>query len=149
MLAGCLALATLIIRLFPDTELAKALHKRMVDEPLRWLARFERRHMLLAGVLIVLMMFGGELLLLAGGADALIGIAWSTSAYMDAVVATWTVAAVASVRGAWSSIRAKSVRLAPNIGRRRVSVRAVGRARATMQRSAENDDEPAALKIAA
>lgn len=149
MLAECLALATLIIRVFPDTELGKALHERMVDEPLRWLARFERRHMLLAGVLIVLMMFGGELLLLAGSADALIGIAWSTSVYLDVVVATWTVAAVASVRGACTLIQAKSIRLISTIARRRVSVRAVRRARVTMQRNAENDDEPAALKIAA
>lgn len=137
------------MRIFPETSLAKTLHKNLVEEPVGWLGRMERKHWLFAGVALLFMLSGVQLLLVLGSIDAAVAVARSTSLYLDAAVATWTVAATASMRGTWALIKGRSLDAVRKVGRV-CSPRAIVRRKRTKKTSATNDDgRPIALVLAA
>ena len=110
MLAGFLALVLAIIRLFPETALAKSLHRWFVEIPLEFAQRIERKHI----ILIAILLCSGQTLALAGGAELAIAYAADMSLYLDAMLATYAAAAMARFRsaaGVLKSAVARAVRM--------------------------------------
>ena len=128
----------LVMKLFPKTPAAQALHRAFVAQPAAW----TRRHLIFLCVLFAFIFSGNQLLMLAGPEFAML-LAWDSALAIDAAIAAWTAASLArfSAFGTQMLARWRSVR-----GRRARTPRS--RARAT-QRGASNDDEPGRLALAA
>jgi hypothetical protein len=101
MLTGLLIVVTLIMKLFPETPLARSLHRRLVEWPLARLAAMNRRHAIFAVILVGLVFFASDLLVMLGPADAALGLAWDLSLYVDTLLAAAALAAVARGKIVW------------------------------------------------
>ena len=144
MLTGFLAFAIAVMRLFPETPFARALHHWLVEAPLAFARRIERRHL----ILLVLLLCMGQTLALLGSAELAMAYAIDLSLYADAVIMTTFAAYTARFKAAWRSVRDASLRLVPRrTGQRRRAPRSKAAARRTP--SPSNDDEPAPATVAA
>ncbi|HEX4737638.1 MAG TPA: hypothetical protein VH331_08760 [Allosphingosinicella sp.] len=130
MLTGLLITATLIMMLFPETPLARSLHRHLVEWPLARLAAMDRRHAIFALILIGLALFGSELLVMLGSADLVVGLAWDVSIYADTLLAAAALAAVARSRLAWRALLVRPSRPRRPRARSRRALRAKPSARA-------------------
>lgn len=107
MFAGMLFGLILVMKLFPETPAARAMHRGFVEAPLRKLAAMTRRHVIYAVVAAGMLVSGMELIMILGSSDLLLLMAWDMSLYVDAVIATWTVAAVTRIKGFWHALKAR------------------------------------------
>jgi hypothetical protein len=148
MLSGLLLTATLVMKLFPETPLARALHRILVAGPLERIASMGRRHLIFAMVALAMLLAGTELILLLGSTDIALMMAWDVSLYVDAAIAAWTLAAVSRGKGAWLLMRSRVARLA----RRSPRPRAPRRHAATRTNANDadaGDGPPARVALAA
>ncbi|MBO9669222.1 MAG: hypothetical protein J7485_01765 [Sphingobium sp.] len=129
-LAGLLLIATLIMKLWPETGSAQWLHRTLVERPLTFLGGLERRHLVFLIVLLALAQ-GAALI---GSMELATLTAIDVSVYVDAVITAWTVAALSRSRGAWTATLARLPRLRNRKPRQR-------RVRPSVQRKASNDDD--------
>jgi hypothetical protein len=104
LLTGLLALATAIMRLFPETDLGRWLHLHMVELPLATIARLERKHILFLFVVIG----AAQPLMMMGAADLALVIAWDMAVYADVALAAYAAAALARTRAAWQHLRSRT-----------------------------------------
>lgn len=149
MLPGLLLMIIGFMRLFPDTPFARFLHRHLVEQPLRWIATVERHQLIFVGIMALLLLVAGEAIAVIGSSELLIGFVWDLSIYVDALAATYMLAATTRLRTAWHLPKRRI--------RRRPAVRPATRARrkrtsrrAPMRKPATNDDDPAPpLRIAA
>jgi hypothetical protein len=107
MLTGLLLVAILVMKLFPETPFARALHRALVAGPLERLAAMDRRHALFALAVIALALFASDMIALIGSADLAFAIAWDVSVYVDALAVAWTLAAIGRSKGAWLAVKAR------------------------------------------
>lgn len=131
MLAGFALLIILTMKLFPDIPASRLLHRALVEAPLRKLAAMERRHWIYGAVLVAMLFAGTEMIMLLGSTDFVILMAWDVSLYVDALIATWTLAAVARSKAAWRMI----------LPARRPKPRARRRRRVEIGKAANDSDE--------
>ena len=113
MLAGLLALAIAVIRLFPETPLGCSLHHTLVELPIRLAHRIESKDI----ILVVIILCTGQTLALAGSIDLAMAYAVNMSIYADAALAASLAAVAARLKTAWQAIGAKLGRLATFISR--------------------------------
>lgn len=144
MLAGTLALAIVVVRLFPETPLARALHLYLVELPLEMARRIERKHI----ILLVIVLCAGQTLALAGSVELGLAYAAEMAAYYDALLAASLAAAAARVRGAWLAARTGLARIALALRKPRARS-ARTKARPVRAVRPDNDDEPAPARRAA
>ena len=140
--AGLLLIATLIMKLWPETHAAQWLERTLVAQPLAFLASVTRYHIILAVVTFVMLIGFAEM-----GAPHLVTlVAIDVSAALDAMITVWTVAALTRVKGSWAVLRAAvpSLRLGQARPRRRRQRRAE-----TSRRAANDEDGPGAFALAA
>ena len=129
-IAGLLLIATLIMKLWPETGSAQWVHRTLVERPLVFLGGLERRHLIFLIVLLVM----AQSFAAIGSMELLTLTAIDVSAYVDAVLTVWTVAALSRSRGAWTAIFARLPRLRGSKPRQR-------RSRPAVRRVASNDDD--------
>jgi hypothetical protein len=137
-LAGLIA----VVLAAPGTPIARRLHTVLVEEPIDLAARFERKHILFLIVgLVALQGFAMTL-----PADIAILMAWDVTAYVDLLVAGWTLSAFARLRSAKAWIGLQFARFAPWRHARARRIRP-----SVDQCSPANDDDPApwAMPLAA
>jgi hypothetical protein len=101
MFAGLLFRLILIMKLCPETPTGRLLHRGLVEAPLEKLATMDRRHIIFAVVALGMLLSFTELIMILGSTDLVMLMAWDVSLYVDAVIATWTIAAVARGKAAW------------------------------------------------
>lgn len=107
MFAGMLLGIILAMKLAPDIPISRAMHRAFVEVPVAKLASMDRRH-LIFGVIALGMLFSfAELIMILGSSDLVILMAWDVTLYVDAVIATWTVAAVTRAKGLWHYMKAR------------------------------------------
>lgn len=128
MFAGMLFGIVLTLRLFPDIPVSRAMHRIFVADPLALIARMTRTHLIFALVALAMALSFAELIMLLGSSDLIVPMAWDVSLYVDALIATWTIAAAARAKGFWLVVKARIA--AP--------VRRLPRPRATRRRPAES-----------
>lgn len=146
MFCAMMMAAIAVMRLFPETPVARFLHFWLAEKTAAWIDGIRRKH-----VIFVLLTIGMVLVLreaapmLAGTSElALFGI-WDASVYLDVAIAAWTIAALGRGRVGWAVVRARLVAL---IARRRVRA---PRARARRSRPVPvaNDDDGDGVALAA
>lgn len=94
MLAGCIALTAVIMRLFPDIELSRYLHRELVERPARWMSNATRMDILYLVAVLVVFYTMGEMVTVVG-TDFLLAYSWDLAFYLDVTTAGLAVAAVA------------------------------------------------------
>jgi hypothetical protein len=129
---GLILMAVLVMKRWPETPAARWLHRMTVEQPLAAAERFERRHLILFVVGLVLL----QAVAVIGSAELTTLMAIDISAYFDAMITVWTVAALTRARGSWTALRARirlPMRRSPR-ARRGTSTRPV-------RKPPSNDDE--------
>ena len=146
MLIGSLTFLLAVMLLFPRTPLACLLHEQLVERPLEWLQTVRRHHLIFVIGLVALSLFAGEMIMLMGSFDLAVMLAWDVSLYVDALLATYTLATLVRSRSAYRMLR---MRL-PQWVRRHPRSRAP-RTAPSRQHSdeASNDDDGIAIAVAA
>jgi len=133
MLTWLLAGLIVVMKLFPTTPAARALHRAFVERPLERLASMGRAHLIFTIVALVALFASAELIMLLGSSDLVMLMAWDASLYVDAAIAVWTVAAATRIKGAWRHLA--SVLAAP----RRAARPRTSRGRTRAARPPAND----------
>jgi len=134
-------MAALVMKAWPQTRGAQWLQRTLIDEPLALLSRFRRAHLILAVVAFAMMIAFAEM----GMPHLAMAAAVDVSAYVDAMITIWTVAALTRARGGWTALRARMPRL-PLAARARP--RRKRRPRPAL-RAPANDDEGSAQIVCA
>lgn len=109
MFAGLLFGIVLTMWLFPDLPISRAMHRAFVADPLALMARMTRTHLIFAVVALAMSFSFAELILILGSSDIIMLMAWDVSLYVDAVIATWTIAAMARLKGFWLALKTRIV----------------------------------------
>lgn len=144
ILTGLLALATLLMRLFPQTPTARWLHLHMVELPLAALGNLQRKHVLF----LILAVAAAQPLMMMGAADLAVVIAWDMTLYVDAAIAVYAAAALARARAAAQQIRARAAYwLGRPFARARPRTPSAPRRRPEQAAKPGNDDDRPALPL--
>lgn len=138
MFVGMLLGVVLTMRLFPKLPISRAMHRAFVADPLALAARMTRTHLIFAALALMMTFAMAELIMILGSSDIVMLMAWDISLYVDAVIATWTVAAAARVKGFWRIVRAMLAAPFRRLPRPRA------RRRPAAARKAANDSDSAA-----
>jgi hypothetical protein len=136
MLTGLLLTLTLVMRLFPETALARSLHRRLIEWPLTRLAALDRRHVILVFLVAGVVLFASDLVFMLGSSDLAVALAWDVSIYADALLAACALAAVARGKAAWRALLIRAVSRP-----RRPRVRSRRPVRAQRPTSNDSDEE--------
>lgn len=140
MLISILVLAFLNARLFPETPTGHWLQRVIVDLPITWMSRVERKHV----IFLVVVLLGIQALAAFAPLDMALVAAWDVSVYIDLVFAVWTVAIATRGMAAGRHLKA-SLRAVSTGARRRFATRR-SRARSVRTRPparpANDDDRP-------
>ena len=142
LLVGFMLVITLVMWCAPDSPAGRLLRQQLVERPLRQFAKLERHRLIYVVLLAAMMPVAGEMIVLLGPETLA-----TYAVYVDAVMVTYALAAVAQARAGFGRIRVilgKALRR-PQVTRRKRS----NRPTAARSKSASNDDDPApALMVA-
>jgi hypothetical protein len=116
MILGLLLVATLIMKRWPATPIARRLHHDLVETPCRFLAGVTRRHLIFLILLLVVVTAGAEILTVAGPIDMGLIALWDVATFVDVASAVLMVAAVGRSQSAWVALRARISRFIPPAG---------------------------------
>lgn len=140
LLAGAFAALWLALYRAPDVPIARLLHRWLVEWPAARLLNVERRHLIFIFVAIV----SAQALLSVGLPDVGLVVAWDVSTYVDILLVTWSLAAVANVKAGgrllverWRLLTRAPTRAKPQPRAKRPACRT------TIKPSANDDDRPA------
>lgn len=147
MLTTIFAVAIFVVRLFPETPAGKWLHLYLVEMPLRWASRLERKYVIFALLIVI----AGPTLTLAAPLDLALIYALDLSLYIDVVVAVGTAAVVTRGKMAWAAfkVRASSIMRANRTARPPSRKKRAPSLRTPRQPTNDDDAEPAPLATAA
>jgi hypothetical protein len=142
---GFMAAITLVLWLAPGSEAGRALHRQLVERPLEALSDIKRHHLIFFVIMAGFAIGGGEAMAMVGP-EFVAAYALDLAIYLDAVMVTYALSAVAMARsgGGWFKIAVMwcARRMRPR--RKRATRRPAG------PRKSANDDDPApAMRCAA
>ncbi|WNO53902.1 hypothetical protein [Stakelama saccharophila] len=140
MIECTLLVAMAILWRFPDSVAGQVLHRWTVAAPASLLGGIERRHFIFL-ILLLALSLAGEAVLMMGSADMAVIFAWDISAYIDLIIAGWTVATAIRAKSAIATTGARTRRIVgrtirPRAARTRKTVQ-----RTTARRPAANDQD--------
>lgn len=142
MLTGLLLGAMIVLRVFPETAIARWLDTAVATAR-EGLGRIERRHILFLILMSIVLIAGTELLAMAGPFDMALVVLWDVSTYIDIVLTTAVVAAATRGGAGWRTLVARFLpHRAPRARRRR------RRGKRATPPSANDDDRPAFARAA-
>ncbi|MBP2275112.1 hypothetical protein D9M73_109770 [compost metagenome] len=140
MLTGLLLGAMIVLRVFPETAIARWLDTA-VAAAREGLGRIERRHILFLILMSIILIAGTELLAMAGPLDMALVVLWDVSTYIDIVLTTAVVATATRGGAGWRTLIARFLpHRAPRAQRRR--------GKRAAPPSANDDDRPAFARAA-
>lgn len=125
----------IVMRVFPDLPIARQLHRWLVEAPAARLARLHPAQVIFVIIVGGVLLAGGEIILLMGGAEAAMALSWQLSLYLDAGAALAVASAIARVRPFLMLLKPRPMR--PRTAARR------RRERVTSSPFANDDDRPA------
>ena len=138
----CVALM-LVMRFAPLTPYGAWLNRRLVAEPLARLADMKRHRVIYVLLLAAMMIAGGEMIVLLGPE-----VVATYAVYLDAVLVTYALTAVAMARNSLRYTRLR-VRKGGRVRRLLAARRRRQRPAERVRPSANDDDDPVALPLAA
>lgn len=117
-----------------DLPAVRPFRRVLVDTPAAWLESLTRKHLIFLGLMLVVLITGGQMLAALGPLDMSLIFLWDVSAFIDVAVVTATLAASARINGGWRMLR-------PAFGRPRGRRRTARARRRAAARKPGNDDE--------
>ena len=141
---GFMAAITLVLWLAPGSEAGRALHRQLVERPLEALADFKPHHLIFFVIMAGFAIAGGEALAILGP-EVVAAYALDLAIYLDAVMVTYALSAVAMARSGGGWLRNAVMRV---VRRTRPRSKRATRRPAGPRKSA-NDDGPAPVLLAA
>ena len=143
-LLGFMAAITLVMWLAPGSEAGRALHRQLVARPLEALSDIERHHLVFFVIMAGFAIGGGEAMAVLGP-EFVAAYALDLAIYLDAVMVTFALSAVAMARSGDGRLRNAVMRIA-----RRMRPRSKRTTRkAVRPRKSANDDDPAPVLLVA
>ncbi len=141
---ACLTLGlVLVMRFWPNCALSRALHKHLVERPVRWCAKIERRHIIQTAVLVFLLFSAGQMVSMLGS-EFLFAYSFDLSLYIDSLVVTAALAAASYLRATAQYLRSRSsVGRMPVLRPFRRAARERRARKPRVEKPADNDDSPA------
>ncbi len=140
MFLGFMAAITLVMWLAPESAAGKALNEQLVKKPLAALSDLSLKQVIFWAIMANLIAgaaFGGGEAFLLLGPEAVTGIAMDMAIYLDAVIVTYALSALAAAR------RSMRFMLLPATSiLRRIRSRRKRTAARKPERKPSNDDEP-------
>lgn len=149
MLFGLMIALILAMRLFPDTPAAQSLHKYLVEMPLIWWERLDRRQVLFVILTALLMFAFWEAIAVFGSMDAILLYTFDLALYLDAVIAAVTLTATTNIEAMRSRLRARLVRWTSKQGPAKRLNSGTRHRRLARKKLPTNDDEPASRTLVA
>jgi hypothetical protein len=142
MLAGIFVGLMLIMRVWPQTPVARFFHVHLVERPVAWAAGFERHQLLYVFALGALLLMSAEVIAIFGSAELAMVYAFDLSLYVDAALATYMAAVVSRIQTARNWLIGHVRRWTHRVARP-VSTKRVARQRRVRPKLkiASNDDE--------
>lgn len=98
---GMLLLAALVMKLWPETPCGRWLQLMLIDRPVALISGIRRRHLIFLIIGFAVMYNFAEM----GMPHLAFAAAIDVSAYVDAMITVWTVAALTRTRGSWTALR--------------------------------------------
>lgn len=141
VLLGFMAAITLVMWLAPSSEAGRALHRQLFERPLEALSDLRRHHLIFFVIMVGFAIGGGEAIAIFGPE-----IIASYAIYLDAVMVTYALSAVAMAKRSSGWLMHKVMRMVGMRPRGKRAPRRPNRPR----KPASNDDDPApAVRYAA
>ncbi len=141
---GFMTAIILIMWLVPNSDIGRTLHRQLVERPLATISSLRRHDLLFFVIMAGLMLTGGEAVAVLGP-EVVSAFALDLAIYVDAVLVTYALSAVAMTKrsGGWllQAVMRCVRRMRP---RKKRATRKVSR-----PRRASNDDDPAPAWLAA
>lgn len=139
MLPALLLAAMLTVRFLPASEVGAWLDRRVMRPCAAEIGRIERKHVIFAVAMALIVLLFREALALAGPLDMGLVLVWDASVYIDVTVAVWTIAAATRGAGAWRAVRPHIAAIAARV--RRAPRPRTPRSRTRTARPPANDDD--------
>jgi len=135
---GFMAAVTLVLWLAPGSEAGRTLHRQLVERPLEALSDMKRHHLIFFVIIAGFSIAGGEAMALLGP-EFVAAYALDLAIYLDAVMVTYALSAVAMARSGGGWLKNAVMRSARPVRprRKRATRRPAG------PRKSANDDDPA------
>jgi hypothetical protein len=140
-LAGLIA----VMLFAPDTDVARWLHRFTVEEPIGLVERLERKHILF----LVVGLFAIQAYAAVLPAELAVALAWDMTAYVDAMIATWTLSTFARLRSMKALIAVRMAAMLAPFRRLRTRARRNRPIRPDANKAPANDDDPWLVLMAA
>ena len=141
---GFMTTIILIMWLVPNSDIGRALHRQLVERPLETISGLRRHDLLFFVIMAGLMVAGGEAIAVLGP-EVVSAYALDLAIYVDAVLLTYALSAVAMAKrsGGWllQAVMRCVRRMRPRTKR---ATRKISR-----PRQASNDDDPEPAWLAA
>lgn len=132
----------LVMRLWPQTPLARLLHFHLVERPISWAAEIERHQILYFAAVGAMLLVSAEVIAVFGSLELAMVYAFDFSLYLDAALATYMAAVVSQLRTARTWLVRRTRGLAHRVARPADRPRAARHRRSRPQaRVASNDDD--------
>lgn len=128
-----------------DTAVARWLHRATVEEPLRLVARLERKHILF----LIVGLFAIQAYAAVLPAELAVALAWGMTAYVDAMIATWALSTFARFRSMRALMALRMAALLAPLRRLRMRARRSRPRRPDLRKPPANDDDPWPVAMAA
>lgn len=132
MLTGLILFATIVLKVMPETAVARWLDRTLVAG----LHKITRTHLIFLILMSVILVAGTELLAMAGPFDMALVLVWDLSAYIDIVLTT---AVVAGANRGGAGLRMVVARVLP---RRAARARRSRSARKVLPPANDDEDRP-------
>jgi hypothetical protein len=143
-IVGFMAAITLILWLAPGSDAGRALHRQLVERPLEALSDIKRHHLIVFVIMAGFAIGGGEAVAILGP-EVVSAFVLDLAIYVDAVLVTYALSAVATAKRGGGWLRYAVMRR-PRCMRPRS--RRTPRTAVSPRKSA-NDDDPAPVLLAA
>ena len=144
-LLGFMVAITLVLWLAPGSEAGRALNRQLVERPLEALSDIKRHHLIFFVVIAGFAIGGGEAMALVGP-EVVAAYALDLAIYLDAVMVTYALSAVAMARSGGGWLKTVVMRSARRMHPRR---KRPTRRPAGASESANDDDPAPAIRCAA
>lgn len=104
MILGLMALCIVMMLAFPETPTARWLNAVLIERPLAWFSKLQRRDIIFLFVMVVLLLSAGEFVAVFGAGELFV-IGANLSLFLDAVVVTTAVTLATAAATAWRNVR--------------------------------------------
>jgi len=135
----------LVLLLIPDSQLGRMLHRQLVERPLEALSDIRRHHVIFFVIIAGFAVAGGEAMALLGP-EIVAAYALDLAIYLDAVLVTYALSAVAMAKSGGGWLKNALMR---SVRRMRPRSRRAPRRPAGPRKSANDDDPAPAVRCAA